>query len=490
MITMKGKRILLGGGLLAVVAVTLLTVHSCKKSKTYIFETSVAKKGSIVNTVTATGTIEAITSVVVGTQVSGIVEKLYVDFNSQVKKGQVLAELDKTALKSSVQQSLATLDNAKAEMEYQNSNYERSKALYEKNLIAQADYDQARYNYEKSRASLKNSQAQYDKALVQLGYATIYSPIDGVVMNRAVDEGQTVAASFNTPEIFTIAQDLTQMQVEADIDESDIGMISMGQRVEFDVDAYPDEKFAGTVEQIRLSPVTTSNVVTYTVIINAPNPDKKLLPGMTANIVIYAEEIRDVLTIPYKAVKFTPDADFLARLGREMASGSDKQGMSGSNGRPAEGITGGAGRSAGGMSVAGEGRGDGTGMVTAGGAGTGTGRRAGMGTGSREQGMSGGQMPEGFTPPAGFKAPTRVWVKDEKGIHPVRVVLGSDDGDNAEVKSGLDEGAEVVIKMTAATAKDKKEQEVASNPFMPTPPGRRNTQGTSTGSRTNSSTRN
>lgn len=424
---MKGKRILISGGLLAVIAVTLLTVHSCKKSKTYTFETSKVSKGSIVNTVTATGTLEAITSVIVGTQVSGIVEKLYVDFNSQVKKGQVLAELDKTALRSSVEQSQATLDNAKAEVEYQASTFERSKALYDKNLIAQADYDQARYNHEKSKATLKNSQAQYDKALVQLRYATIYSPIDGVVMNRAVDEGQTVAASFNTPEIFTIAQDLTQMQVEADIDESDIGLVRVGQRVEFDVDAFQNEKFTGTVEQIRLSPVTTSNVVTYTVVINAPNPDQKLLPGMTANIVIYVEETNDVLTIPYKAVKFNPEADYLAKQGQETASVGEKKG---------------------------------------------------------------GQLPEGFTPPEGSKIPTRVWVKDEKGIHPVRVELGSNDGDNAEVKSGLEEGTEVVTKMTIASAKEKKEQEVAKNPFMPTPPGRRSTQSSSSGSRSNTTTRN
>ncbi len=468
---MKVKRILLSTGMLAVVAVTLLTIHSCKKSKAYIYETSKVTKGSIVNTVTATGTIEAITSVVVGTQVSGIVEKLHVDFNTHVKKGQVLAELDKTALKSSVQQSLATLENAKAEMEYQASNYERSKALYEKNLIAQADYDQARYNHEKSKASLKNSQAQYDKALVQLGYATIYSPIDGVVMNRAVDEGQTVAASFSTPEIFTIAQDLTQMQVEAAIDESDIGMIRKGQRVEFDVDAFPDEKFAGTIEQIRLSPVTTSSVVTYTVIINAPNPDQKLLPGMTANIVIYAEEIKDVLTIPYKAVKFTPDADYLAGLRKEMTSGGNMDGMPGGTGRPAGGMTG-------------------TGAGTGAGAGTGTGAGRGMQGMPGGAGMPGGRMPEGFTPPEGFKMPTMVWVKDENGIHPVRVELGSNDGDNSEVKSGLEEGVEVVTKMTMATAKEKKEKEAASNPFMPTPPGRRNTQSTTTGTRTNSSTRN
>ncbi|NLE35044.1 MAG: efflux RND transporter periplasmic adaptor subunit, partial [Bacteroidales bacterium] len=395
-------------------------------------------------------------------QVSGIVEKLYVDFNSPVKKGQILAELDKTALRSSVQQSLATLDNAKAEMEYQASNYERSKALHEKNLIAQSDYDQAKYNYDRAKATLKNSQAQYDKALVQLGYATIYSPIEGVVMNRAVDEGQTVAASFNTPEIFTIAQDLTQMQVEADIDESDIGMINQGQRVEFDVDAYPEETFAGTVEQIRLSPVTTSGVVTYTVIINAPNPDQKLLPGMTANIIIYAEEKKDVLTIPYRAVKFTPEADYLAKVGKEMFPG----GMGG-------GMPGGAGRSAGNY----------------GGMGAGMAPGADAGAGSGSGGMTGGGMPEGFTLPEGFKMPTMVWVKDEKGIHPVWVEIGSNDGENAEVKSGLAEGDEVAIKMTVATSKDKKEKEVASNPFMPTPPGRRNSQGTSRSS-AGSSTRN
>ncbi|MRR21114.1 efflux RND transporter periplasmic adaptor subunit, partial [bacterium] len=229
---MKKKNLFISAGMVTAVIVTLLSVNSCRKSHTYLFDTARVEKGSIVNTVTATGTIEAITSVIVGTQVSGIVEKLYVDFNSPVKKGQVLAELDKTALRSSVQQALATLDNARAEMEYQASNYERSKALWEKNLIAEADYDQAKYNFDRSKATLKNSQAQYDRALVQLGYATIYSPIDGVVMNRAVDEGQTVAASFNTPEIFTIAQDLTQMQVEADIDESDIGIVKIGQRVE------------------------------------------------------------------------------------------------------------------------------------------------------------------------------------------------------------------------------------------------------------------
>jgi HlyD family secretion protein len=446
---MKKKSILITGTILAIATVALLVVHSCSKSQSYTFETAMAEKGSIINTVTATGTIEAITSVIVGTQVSGIVEKLYVDFNSPVKKGQVLAELDKTALKSNVEQAQATLDNAKAESEYQQSNYERSKALYEKNLIAKADYDLAKYNYEQSKASLKNSQAQYDKAVVSLGYATIYSPIDGVVMNRAVDEGQTVAASFNTPEIFTIARDLTQMQVEADIDESDIGMVKVGQRVEFDVDAYPDEKFSGTVEQIRLSPVTTSSVVTYTVIITAPNPEQKLLPGMTANIVIYVEETHDVLVIPYKAVKFTPDADYLAKMRKEFMSKGGFPGMQDEGGRPS-------------MAA---GSGNRQSMPS------GTGNPGSMNAGRSMQGTSAGQMAESFTPPEGFKMPTMVWVKDENGIHPVRVELGSNDGDNAEVKTGLKEGDEVVTKMTLASAKDKKEKEVATNPFMPRRPG-------------------
>jgi HlyD family secretion protein len=393
----------------------------------------------VTNIVTATGTLEAITSVVVGTQVSGIVEKLYVDFNSPVKKGQILAELDKVALNSQVDQANATLESAKAETEYQQSNFERSKALFEKNLVAQADFDLAKYNYEKSKATLKNAKANYDKAIVNLKYATIYSPIDGVVMNRAVDEGQTVAASFNTPEIFTIAQDLTQMQVEADIDETDIGTVKEGQRVEFDVDAFPDEKFTGTVMQIRLSPVTTSNVVTYTVVINAPNPDQKLLPGMTANLVIYVEETNDVLTIPYKAVKFTPEAEYLAKISEETASTANKPaGPAGAGNMPSSPAA--------------------------------RGKAGGTSAGGSAQGMPSSQMPQGLTPPSGVKMPTTVWVKDDEGIHPAPVGLGTNDGDNAEVKSGLKEGDEVVTKMTLASAKNK-EKEVSSNPFMPQRPG-------------------
>jgi HlyD family secretion protein len=439
--SMKMQRVIISSAVLAVAAVTILIIHGCKKGQSYTFETATVKKGSVTNTVTATGTLEAITSVVVGTQVSGIVEKLYVDFNSPVKKGQILAELDKVALNSQAEQAFATLESAKAETEYQQSNFERSSSLFEKKLVAQADHDLAKYNYEKSKATLKNAKANYDKAVVNLKYATIYSPIDGVVMNRAVDEGQTVAASFNTPEIFTIAQDLTQMQVEADIDETDIGTVKEGQRVEFDVDAFADEKFTGTVMQIRLSPVTTSNVVTYTVVINAPNPDQKLLPGMTANLVIYVEETNDVLTIPYKAVKFTPEAEYLSKISEGTASTANKPA-----GTPA------AGNMPSGPAA--------------------TGNAGGIPAGGSAQGMPSGQRPEGAAPVAGAKMPTMVWIKDDEGIHSAPVGLGTNDGDNAEVKSGLKEGDEVVTKMTLASTKNK-EKEVSSNPFMPQRPGTR-----------------
>lgn len=426
---MKIKRLIVSATALAGVTVTALIIISCQKKQSYNFETSAAAKGSVTNIVSATGTLEAITSVEVGTQVSGIVEKLYVDFNSSVKKGQILAELDKTALKSSVDQALASLENAKAEKAYQEATFKRTKALFDKSLVAEADYDLARYNYEKSMSSLKTSQASYDKAMVNLGYATIYSPIDGVVMNRAVDEGQTVAASFNTPVIFTIAQDLTQMQVEADIDESDIGMVKDGQRVEFTVDAFPDETFNGTVMQIRLDPTTTSSVVTYTVVINAPNPEMKLLPGLTATINIYVEEVNNVLTIPAKALKFTPGAGYLASLDKDI----QKKGIPSAGGQRPSAMA------------------------------------------QRQQSAVGqGSMPEGVAQDisGGMKKPTMVWIKNGTSIHPAPVSLGINNGTTAEVKSGLREGDEVVTGMSAVTGKAKeKSTTAASSPFMPKRPG-------------------
>ena len=279
-----------------ITSLVFILAGSCHKGdKSYTFETAIVKKGSIINTITATGTIEADTTVLIGTQVSGVIKKIYVDFNSNVKKGQLLAELDKTPLQTQVQQAQASLDDSKSEVEFQNATYERYKALLDKKLVAQADYDQVKYNYDKARANLKTAQAGYDKAIVNLNYASIYSPIVGVVLNRAVDQGQTVAASFSTPNLFTIGNDLTMMQVQANVDEADIGQLRMFQPVDFTVDAYPNEIFKGSVRQVRLQPVVTSNVVTYTVIVNAPNPEKKLMPGMTANITVLVQKVDSVM---------------------------------------------------------------------------------------------------------------------------------------------------------------------------------------------------
>jgi HlyD family secretion protein len=235
-----------------------------------------------------------------------------VDYNSHVKSGDLLAELDKRTLLTSLENSQASLENAKAEMTFQTANYNRIKALSDKNLVAQNDYDQSIYNFTKAQASLKMAQLDYNRAKINLNYATIYSPIDGVVLERAVDEGQTVAASFSTPTLFSIANDLTQMQVEASIDEADIGKVKIGQRVTFTVDAFPDLKFEGKIVQVRLQPITKSNVVTYTVIIRAANPDLKLMPGMTANITDYVEEAKNVLIVSSKALHFIPDQDMVA----------------------------------------------------------------------------------------------------------------------------------------------------------------------------------
>ncbi len=309
---MKKRNYLLIAAAALVVIATLFLLRGMKGSaKNITAETVTLTRGSISNTVTATGTLEAITTVEVGTQVSGVIEKILVDFNSEVKKGQVLAKLDQTSLIAQLEQSKATVDQAQAEVNYQKANFERHKVLADKKLIAQSDYDLVVYNYEKAVASLRNARSVYEKNRINLAYATIYSPIDGIILDRAVDEGQTVAASFNTPTLFTIANDLTQMRVEASVDEADIGQVKMGQRSEFKVSTYPNRVFNGTVTEIRLQPVTTSNVVTYTVVVDAPNPDKNLMPGMTADITIFTDEKMNIVVVPGKAVRFSPDGNLL-----------------------------------------------------------------------------------------------------------------------------------------------------------------------------------
>ena len=276
-----------------------------KKVTTY--ETVELKKDSINNTVTATGTIEPITKVDVGTQVSGTISHIYVDYNSVVTKGQLLAELDRKLLEAELKSEMANLKSSKSEFEYQDKNFKRLHQLHEKNLISETEYEEALYQYEKAQQAYEKAQATLVKAQSNLDYATIYSPIDGVVLSREVEEGQTVAASFETPTMFTIANDLRKMQVIADVDEADIGQVLEGQRVTFTVDAFPDDTFEGDVTQVRLNPTTESNVVTYEVVIDAPNPELKLKPGLTANITVYTMEKNDILLAPLKAFRFTPE---------------------------------------------------------------------------------------------------------------------------------------------------------------------------------------
>jgi HlyD family secretion protein len=273
----------------------------------------------ISSSVTATGTIEPITEVTVGTQVSGKVAKIYVDYNSVVKKGQVLAEIDKTTLQTEYNTQLLAVQSSKVEYDYQKKNFNRAKELHLKNLISDTDYETAKYSYEKAESAYKQNVSSLDKAKTNLGYATIYSPIDGVVLSRAVEEGQTVAASFSTPTMFVIARDLTKMQVVANVDEADIGNISVKQRVTFTVDAYPNDVFDGTITQVRLNPTTTSNVVTYQVIVNAPNPELKLKPGLTANITIFTLEKEGVQALPNKALNFKPDTTSLSHNGFKLS---------------------------------------------------------------------------------------------------------------------------------------------------------------------------
>ena len=276
--------------------------------------TARAGRSSITNFVTATGTVEPVTKVDVGTQVSGIIDKIYVDFNSEVTKGQVIAEMDKVNLEADLVAKEAELASSKTEFEYQEKNYARSKMLYEKQLISDTDFETATYNYERAKNSYTNTLSGMTKVRRNLEYAIITSPIDGVVINRAVEAGQTVAAGFSTPTLFTIANDLTQMRVIANVDEADIGQVEEGQNVKFTVDAYPNDVFDGKVTQVRLEAAITSNVVTYEVVISAYNPDLKLKPGLTANVTIYTLERNDVLTVPSKALRFIPDEDQLRKM--------------------------------------------------------------------------------------------------------------------------------------------------------------------------------
>jgi len=309
----KATKLWILAGIVAAIAIVVWLLSGSKKKEVVSFETEKVELSDIQTSITATGTIEPVTSVTVGTQVSGIVSKLYVDYNSVVKKGQVIAELDKTNLTSELNTAKANLSSAQSSLSYQLANFNRYKTLYDKGLVSADDFESARLSYQQANQQVAQARENVKKAQTNLGYATITSPIDGVVLSKAVEEGQTVASSFNTPELFVIAKDLTDMRVIANIDEADIGGVKEGQRVTFTVDAFPDDTFQGTVQQVRQEATTESNVVTYEVVISARNNDLKLKPGLTANVTIFTLEKNHVLTVPSKALRFTPNEALLTK---------------------------------------------------------------------------------------------------------------------------------------------------------------------------------
>ena len=427
---MKNKRWIIITGLVAILIVTGYFFLFAKGKETVNWETTEVKKGNLSNTVTATGTLEAITTVEVGTQVSGVIQHIYVDYNTHVKKGQLIAELDKTSLKAALSEAKANMESATNELDYQEKNYKRIKALYDNKVVSETDYETALYNYNKAKASFSMNKSQLQRAETNLSYASIYSPIDGIVLSRAVDEGQTVAASFSTPTLFTIANDLTKLQVQADVDEADIGQVKDSERVTFTVDAFPDEAFSGKVTQVRLEPVVTNNVVTYTVIIDAPNKDMKLMPGMTASITIFTQEENNTLVIPAKATRFQPDQQAMESYFNSLP---DSVGSRIRENTPQE--------------------------------------KPMTGTANNNQGTptatATGSEPENDN----IKT---VWIKQGEMVKPTRITTGISDGINTQVISGLKEGEAVVVNMTVngGTQEGTASTAAARSPFMPQPPGR------------------
>lgn len=308
--------ILTGGLCLVLLFIAFYLLLSPSSKQAIRFTTQTAQVGEIANSITATGTIEPVTEVEVGTQVSGIIAKIYVDYNSIVKKGQIIAEMDKVNLSNELQSAQSAYIGAKAEYDYQSSLYKRNRQLHEKQLISDTEYETSVYNYEKAKSSFEQTKATLAKAQRNLSYATITSPIDGIVTSKSVEEGQTVASGFSTPTLFTIAADLTKMQVVADVDEADIADIKVGNKVTFTVDAYPDDVFEGKVTQVRLgstnsssssTSTTSESVVTYEVVISANNNDLKLKPRLTANTTIFTQQKPHTLVVPNKALHFQPN---------------------------------------------------------------------------------------------------------------------------------------------------------------------------------------
>ena len=414
------------------IGVIIITVLKAKGNKTTLsVETDTIQLGSLTSTITATGTIEPISSVEVGTEVSGTISAIYVDYNSVVTKGQILAELDKTVLESELKSQQTNLASAKNEMDYQKKNYDRIKALYEKGTVSQTDFESIEYTYTNAKLTYEKVKLQVVTAQKNLSYATIKSPINGVVLSKAVEVGQTVAASFSTPTLFTIAEDLTKMQVVVDIDEADIGQVKEGQNATFTVDAFPDDVFNGKVTQVRLEAQTSSNVVTYSVVVEAPNPDLKLMPGLTASVSVFTMERDSILLLPAKATRLNVDQTMFAKYADRFAKpdnmpmGKDRPKLTEAQKKEM-------------MNKAEFGRPD-------------------MGNNAK---------------PAQSSDMKMVWVQQgNQKLTPVMVKIGQSNGTQYEILSGLKAGDQVVTSIKEIALKEQKQQEknTTQSPFMPGP---------------------
>lgn len=406
-------------------------------SQDVAWRTAAVESGPLQVSVTATGTLQTVTTVQVGTQVSGTVSAIYADFNSQVKKGQVIARIDTTLLRASLADAGSNLEKAAAQARQAEDQRKRTQALSERDLISQSELDQAVADARVANANLASAKAQLERARINLRYATIVSPIDGTVLSRAVDVGQTVAASFNTPTLFTIAGDLRQMQVQASVDEADIGKIKVGQGATFTVDAYPDTVFTGEVTQIRLNPVVNQNVVSYDVVLGVPNPDLRLMPGMTANLTIAVVRKEEVLQVPAAALRFIPP-DILEK----KAKGGWK--------KP-------AGESAGGS------RGDSAGRGSLSDS-TGRGPRTDSAGREDRKDNAGGSPRKAHGGWAGKRdrSAGRVWILEGGKPKAVEVRMGLSDGSHTEIEGPLSAGAEVIIGMDSGKSSGPAAQ---SSPF-------------------------
>ncbi len=440
---MKKSYWIIGVVVVVVAAIALWMLLGRKKAAAVEWRTAKIEKGDIRVTVRASGTLNAVTTVQVGTQVSGIIKKIYVDFNSEVREGQVIALLDTTLLAQTVEDARATLRRNEIQANQSKREWDRTRVLFEQKVVAQADYDLALSTYETAQTTAISAKAALNRALINLKYATIIAPISGVVVSRAVDVGQTVAASFSTPTMFTIANDLTKMQVQANIDEGDIGKIEVGQEVTFTVDAYPEMTFNGTVRQVRLQPVTTQNVVNYTVIIDVPNPDLKLLPGMTANITVLVQEVNDVLKVPATALRFTPPQEYIDAALKDMPDSARHRFGAG----PGEGRGSDSGSRAGGSQMEQQ--------------------PGGSMNASGQSGMQQGSLGSERVRRKNFGT---IWIKTGDSLKPRRVRTGISDGLNTEIMGRIKEGEEVVVSMTNGQTAQSSTQQQTQNPFVPQPP--------------------